>query len=72
MEKVIHYTNGEMTIFWRPDLCCHSGICVRELPQVYDPSERPWVRMENAATEELIAQVEKCPSGALSYRLEPR
>ena len=26
------------------------------------------VKLENAATDRIVAQVEKCPSGALSYR----
>lgn len=66
------YTNGEMTIIWQPDICIHSGICVQMLPQVYNPKERPWVNIENATTDELIAQINKCPSGALSYRLNKK
>ena len=69
MGKKIEYSNGELTIIWQPDLCQHSGICVKTLPQVYNPKERPWVKIENATTDELIAQINKCPSGALSYRL---
>ncbi len=68
MEKKVEYTNGEITIVWKPDLCQHAGICVKTLPKVYDPKERPWVKPENATTEELIAQINMCPSGALSYR----
>lgn len=66
------YTNGEMTIIWQPDICIHSGICVQTLPQVYKPKERPWIQIENATTNELIAQIKKCPSGALSYRLNKK
>jgi len=60
------YSNGEITILWKPELCTHSGICVKTLPQVYNPKDRPWVKPENATTAELINQVAKCPSGALS------
>ncbi|MDH6353967.1 putative Fe-S cluster protein YjdI [Dysgonomonas sp. PH5-45] len=69
MEKKIEYTNGELTIIWRPDLCQHSGICVKMLPKVYNPKEKPWVKPENATTQQLIDQVTQCPSGALSYRM---
>lgn len=62
------YPNGEITILWKPKLCIHSGICVKTLPNVYDPTARPWVKPENATTEELIDQVGKCPSGALSIK----
>lgn len=72
MGKKIEYSNGELTIIWQPDLCQHSGICVKTLPQVYNPKERPWVKIENATTDELIAQINKCPSGALSYRLNKK
>jgi len=63
------YTNGEITIVWKPGLCIHSGVCVKTLPKVYHPKEKPWIRMENATSEELIKQVSICPSGALSIKL---
>lgn len=66
------YSNGELTIIWQPEICIHSGICVQTLPQVYKPKERPWIKIENATTDELIAQINKCPSGALSYRLNKK
>lgn len=70
MGKKHEYSNGEITVIWQPDKCTHSGICVRLLPAVYAPGKKPWINVQNATTEELIAQVDKCPSGALSYRLE--
>ena len=60
------YTNGELTIVWEAKKCIHAGTCVRTLPKVYDPKARPWITIENATTEELNAQITKCPSGALS------
>ena len=62
------YTNNEITILWQPKLCKHAGICVKLLPNVYNPKERPWIKIENATTEELINQVEQCPSGALTIK----
>ncbi len=61
------YSNGEITIKWQPNLCIHSGICVKTLPQVYNPKAKPWIAIEQAKTEELKDQISKCPSGALSY-----
>ncbi|MDP3469099.1 MAG: (4Fe-4S)-binding protein [Daejeonella sp.] len=63
------YSNSEIIIKWQPKLCQHSGICVKTLPQVYKPKESPWITIENASTEELKAQVSRCPSGALTYTL---
>jgi len=63
------YSNGEITIVWQPGLCTHSGVCVRTLPKVYNPKAKPWIEIDNATTEELKDQVSKCPSGALSFRV---
>lgn len=62
------YPNGEISVIWKPELCEHAGICVKMLPKVYNPKERPWIKVENATTDELKHQISKCPSGALSYR----
>ncbi|WP_099464003.1 MULTISPECIES: (4Fe-4S)-binding protein [Parabacteroides] len=72
MAEKKEYSNGELTIIWQPGLCQHAGICVKMLPQVYNPKERPWIKIENATTEELIAQIKQCPSGALSYKLKKK
>ncbi|MCF6297553.1 MAG: (4Fe-4S)-binding protein [Flavobacteriaceae bacterium] len=68
MKKIVkEYTNEELTIVWKPEACIHVGECVKALPKVYNPKEKPWLKIENASTEELKAQIKKCPSGALSY-----
>ena len=66
-EKKVEYTNGELTIVWKPGKCIHAAKCVGALPKVYKPKEKPWIQIENATTDELIAQIKTCPSGALSY-----
>jgi uncharacterized Fe-S cluster protein YjdI len=69
MEIKKEYSNGELTVVWKPGKCQHAGICVKRLPKVYLPREKPWIKPENATTEELKAQIDQCPSGALSYYL---
>jgi uncharacterized Fe-S cluster protein YjdI len=61
------YSNGEITIVWRPKICIHSTICWKGLLEVFNPNAKPWINMQGAATEKIIEQVRKCPSGALSY-----
>ena len=63
------YTNGDLTIVWEPRKCIHAAICVNSLPKVYNPDENPWIKAENAGIEELKAQIDKCPSAALSYQM---
>jgi uncharacterized Fe-S cluster protein YjdI len=66
-EKMIEYTNSEITIVWKPNSCIHAAVCVNALPKVYSPRARPWLTIENASTEELKKQIGACPSGALSF-----
>ncbi len=65
-----HYTNGEVTIVWKPATCIHSTLCWKgndALRAVFNPAEKPWIKPEAATTERIIQQIKKCPSGALSY-----
>lgn len=52
---------------WKPEQCIHSTNCWKSLLPVFDPRKRPWVNMAGATTEKIMAAVDKCPSGALSY-----
>ncbi len=64
------YSNGEVTIVWKPTLCQHTGICFRGLGEVFHPREFPWITPEKSSTDKIIAQVKQCPSGALSYYMD--
>jgi uncharacterized Fe-S cluster protein YjdI len=61
------YTNGEVTIIWKPNVCMHSTICWKNLRSVFDPFVKPWINIQGASTERIIEQVKQCPSGALSF-----
>jgi len=67
MGKTKEYSNGEVTIVWKPDACIHSAICVNGLGEVFQPKEKPWIKIDAASTGALVKQVKVCPSGALSY-----
>ena len=69
MSKTKEYTNGDVTIVWKLELCKHSATCVKGLPGVFNTSSRPWIKAEGASTEAIIEQVKKCPSGALTTYL---
>lgn len=68
--KVKEYTDGELTIVWKPGLCIHSENCWNGedgLKSVFNPDKRPWIDPEGASNERIRKQIERCPSGALSY-----
>ena len=64
------YETDEIVVTFDPEVCVHSGVCVRGLHAVFDVNRKRWVRPEAAPAAEVAAQVERCPSGALQYRLK--
>lgn len=64
------YSNEAITVFWDADRCVHSGNCLRGLPGVFDLDARPWINVAAADADQLAAQIQKCPSGALHFRRE--
>ena len=67
MGKTKEYSNGEVTVVWEAEKCIHSAICVKNSPKVFQPKDRPWVKIDAASTTEIVDTVKKCPSGALSF-----
>ncbi|MGJ7032595.1 (4Fe-4S)-binding protein [Niabella hirudinis] len=64
--KKIVYQNEKIAVIWKPELCQHATRCWKELPQVFRPREKKWVDVEGAPAVQIIEQVHRCPSGALS------
>jgi len=59
------YEKGGFTVFWDSTRCIHTGICLRSLHSVFNFKNRPWVNLDGGDVEQIIATVEKCPTGAL-------
>jgi len=60
------YAGNDVTVVWKPELCRHAARCATQLPSVFNPAAKPWVNVDGATSEEIINQVSKCPTGALS------
>jgi uncharacterized Fe-S cluster protein YjdI len=66
------YSNGEITVLWKPELCIHSANCLIGLPGVFNNSKRPWIDIKAASSKDIIRTVNTCPSRALTYIKEAR
>lgn len=61
------YEGPGITVTFDPEICIHSGVCVRGLRAVFDVSRRRWVDVHAAPADAIAAQIDRCPSGALKY-----
>lgn len=66
------YEAPGITVTFDPNVCRHTGVCVRGLPAVFDVKRKRWIRPELASPEEVASQVKRCPSGALQYQMTPK
>lgn len=64
------YETDEIVVTFDPEICIHSGVCVRGLRAVFDVSRRRWVHPDAAPADQVAAQIRRCPSGALQYRMK--
>ena len=60
------YPKEDIKVGWGASKCTHSANFVKGLPSVFDINKRPWINVEGATRQQIIDQVAKCPSGALS------
>jgi CDGSH-type Zn-finger protein/uncharacterized Fe-S cluster protein YjdI len=61
------YRSERIAVSFDPERCIHARYCVRGLPEVFDPRERPWVRPERANADRIAEVVMRCPTGALQF-----
>ena len=66
------YTGKQINVYDNRSVCCHSAICLNTLPSVFNVNKRPWIDPNEDDAEKIIEAVKKCPSGALSYKIEER
>jgi len=59
------YEAPGITVTFDPDVCIHSGVCVRGLPDVFDIKRKRWIRPELQDADVVAQQIDRCPSGAL-------
>jgi uncharacterized Fe-S cluster protein YjdI len=72
VKRVQTYVAPGITVTFDPNVCIHSGVCLRTLPAVFDVRRRKWVDAGAASADDVAAAIDRCPSGALrSTRAAP-
>ncbi len=66
--SVKEYATKDLVVTYDAALCIHAAECVRGAPDVFDPTARPWIRIENADPTYVAEVVRRCPTGALTAR----
>ena len=69
-DKRENYVGKKVTIHDNRGICAHAGRCTDGLPAVFRLKEEPWIHADEAEAKEIIATIDQCPSGALSYSVE--
>lgn len=69
-DKLEDYQGEQITIHDNRSVCAHSGVCTDGLAAVFRLRQEPWIDPNGASREEIIAIIEQCPSGALSYSVD--
>ena len=63
------YPGKGIVVYDNRSLCAHAGRCTDGLANVFRSGGTPWIDCGGASVAEIIATVQKCPSGALSYSI---
>jgi uncharacterized Fe-S cluster protein YjdI/CDGSH-type Zn-finger protein len=61
------YRTDRIVVSWEPGFCIHAGNCVRGVPAVFNPRDRPWVHPDAADADTIARVIQTCPTGALHF-----
>ncbi len=70
LDRRVDYAGTRITIHDNRGICAHAGFCTSNLAAVFRLGEEPWIDPDGADMEQIIATIEQCPSGALSYSID--
>lgn len=69
-EKILKYKGEGITVTYDVNRCIHAAECVKGLPKVFNPKRKPWIEPDQAEADRVADVIEKCPTGALHYRMK--
>lgn len=67
-KKVFDYRGAEIDVQWDGRLCIHVGECGGAKGELFVAGRDPWCVPDTSLQSEVREIVERCPSGALTYR----
>ena len=69
-DNKVTYQGDRAEVDWDGRLCIHIGECGRAKGDLFVTGRKPWCRPDLASDDEVVEVVERCPTGALTYRRE--
>ncbi len=66
------FSNNDITVTFEPCVCIHAENCAKELSEVFRTSIIPWINLDASKSKRIIKQINRCPSGALKYKLNTK
>ena len=69
-DRIYSYEGKEVTVHFSKLLCSHAGECGKRARNIFNVKERPWVKPDEGALDEVKEVVANCPSGALRLELK--
>lgn len=67
-DKIVDYPGQEIDVRWDGRLCIHVAECGKAKGDLFVGDRQPWCLPDQVSKAEVREVVERCPSGALSYR----
>jgi CDGSH-type Zn-finger protein/uncharacterized Fe-S cluster protein YjdI len=66
--KVYDFDGPELVVSWDGRLCIHVGECTRATGELFVSGRKPWCETDSNDAPYVAEVVERCPTGALTYR----
>jgi uncharacterized Fe-S cluster protein YjdI len=66
-DTVKEFSNGEVTVYWKSELCIHSANCLIGSPEVFNSKKKPWINVHASNSKDIMKVIDTCPSRALTY-----
>jgi CDGSH-type Zn-finger protein/uncharacterized Fe-S cluster protein YjdI len=68
--KNFQFSGEKIDVDWDAKLCIHIGECGRSEGDLFQAGRKPWCDPNLSTNEHVAEVVERCPTGALSYKFK--